>query len=100
MKPILFATIVIASVFRLDAQPNVEWTKFYGGTLYDEAEDIRVTPDGGTIIAGFASSNDGDVTGHHGSTSYADFWVVKTDAAGNLQWQRSYGGEDSDLENP
>jgi len=50
---------------------------------------IRQTSDGGFIVAGYTSSNDGDVSGNHGNT---DFWVIKTDDNGVLQWQKCLGG--------
>src|SRR5439155_16557969 len=43
-------------------------------------------------------SNDGDVTGHHGTVRYSyDAWVVKIDSVGNIQWERSYGGSSCDV---
>jgi hypothetical protein len=47
------------------------------------------TSDGGYIIAGSSSSNDGDVTGNHGRE---DSWIGKLDSLGTLQWQKSLGG--------
>lgn len=44
-------------------------------------------------------SNDGNVTGHHGTTSRSDFWVVKLDSLRNIQWERSLGGTNEDQAN-
>jgi hypothetical protein len=47
-------------------------------------------------MLGTTSSNDGDVTGLHGTDAVAsDMWVVKTDSGGNLAWQKCYGGASS-----
>jgi hypothetical protein len=54
---------------------------------------IISAPDCGFICIGHTSSNDGDVSGNHGA---GDAWIVKTDAAGNLQWQKCYGGSKDD----
>ncbi|MBC7776111.1 MAG: hypothetical protein H7246_11810, partial [Phycisphaerae bacterium] len=78
--------------FKLDAQGDLEWDKFYGGSKEEHLDKIRQTPDKGFILSGGSYSNNGDVTGHHGPTTYADFWIVKTDSLGNLEWQKSLGG--------
>lgn len=57
------------------------------------AEDIALTTDGGSIVAGYTFSNNGDVTGNHGG---ADAWVVKLSSTGAIQWQRSLGGSADD----
>ena len=57
--------------------PEIQWQKSLGGSGYDEAQSIQQTADGGYIVAGYSYSSDGDVTGHHGSNSYYDYWVVK-----------------------
>jgi len=62
---------------------NVGWSKTYGGTYDDKAYSVVQTSDGGYAIAGY--------TGSFGAGLY-DFWLVKTDGAGNLQWNRIYGG--------
>lgn len=41
------------------------------------------------MAAGYTESNDGQVSGYHGKR---DMWVVKLDNAGNLQWQKAFGG--------
>jgi hypothetical protein len=76
-------------VVRLFPSGTVQWNKSYGGADYDDFGSMLSTPDGGFILAGGSQSNDGDVSGNHGSS---DFWMVKTDANGNLQWQKCYGG--------
>lgn len=73
---------------------EIEWQKCLGGSDRDCAESIIQTDDGGYIIAGEAMSNDGDVTGHHGES---DYWVVKLDAKGNLEWQKCLGGTGDDM---
>jgi len=78
-------------VIKLKPNGNIQWKKTYGGSGYDEANSIQQTVGGGYIIAGSTSSNDGDVTGNHGGF---DFWIVKINAAGNIQWQKCFGGTD------
>ena len=55
--------------------------------------------DSGFIMAGLSSSFNGDVTSHHGSSTYPlyDYWVVKTDSLGNLLWEKCLGGSSDDL---
>lgn len=54
---------------------------------------VKPTTDGGFILAGHTLSNDGDVSGNHGDE---DYWVVKLDGLGALQWQVALGGSDED----
>jgi hypothetical protein len=80
-------------IVKLDAAGNITWKKIMGGTGEEDARDIQQTTDGGYIIAGFSNSIDGDVTGNHGDF---DYWIVKINAAGNISWQKSLGGSQSD----
>jgi uncharacterized repeat protein (TIGR01451 family) len=76
-------------VVKLDTAGNTTWQKSLGGSAGDQAHSIQQTTDGGYIIAGHSSSNDGDVTGNNGE---GDYWVVKLGASGNITWQKSLGG--------
>jgi Secretion system C-terminal sorting domain len=81
---------------KYDASGGIVWKKTFGGSSYDEARSIRQTSDNGFVICGFSNSNDGDAAVTH---NYDDYWIVKTDAAGNLEWQKSYGGNSTDIAN-
>jgi len=81
-------------VVKTDAAGTIQWQKALGGTGYDFAHSVKQTFDGGYIIVGWSDSNDGDVTGNHGVN---DIWMVKLNVAGNIQWQKSLGGSDSDF---
>ncbi|OJU47861.1 MAG: hypothetical protein BGN96_05740 [Bacteroidales bacterium 45-6] len=76
-------------ILKLTATGNIIWQKALGSSTNDWAWQTVTANDGGYIIAGTSSSNDGDVTGFHGDH---DFWMVKLDATGNLIWQKSLGG--------
>lgn len=77
-------------IVKIDAIGNLQWQKSYGGSDYDQANCVEQTSDGGYIVAGYSRSpNDGDVTGNHGGN---DYWVLKLDESGNLQWEKSLGG--------
>ena len=52
----------------------MEWQKCYGGSNAESASSIKPTPDGGYLLAGYSSSNNGDVSGNHGG---GDFWIAK-----------------------
>jgi hypothetical protein len=74
---------------KLDNSGTIQWQKCLGGTSGDFATSVQQTTDGGYIVAGYTSSNDGDVTGYHG---YYDYWLVKINSSGNIQWQKCLGG--------
>ncbi len=76
-------------IVKFDVTGTIQWQRFLGGTNDDEALCIRQTRDGGYIAAGRSNSNDSDVTGNHGDY---DYWVVKLNATGTIQWERSLGG--------
>lgn len=80
-------------VVKIDGSGNILWNKRYGGSGHERGYSIKSTPDGGFIVAGNTSSNDGDVTGNHG---HYDAWVVKLDASGNKQWAKTFGGYDDE----
>jgi len=82
-----------AWVVKLDKIGNLQWQKCLGGTLADYAKSIQQTTDGGYILAGWTTSNDGDVSGNNGGE---DAWVVKLDTVGNIQWQKCLGGSSAD----
>src|SRR6478752_7773920 len=84
-------------VVKLDANGNLTWQRSYGGSNRDFANCIRQTTDGGYIVAGGSFSNDGDVSGHHGPNIYADYWILKLDGSGNIQWRKTYGGSKGDI---
>jgi hypothetical protein len=76
-------------IVKLDSNSNVEWQKTYGGTNWDTFYDIKQTSDNGYIMVGSTSSNDGDLPTTHTSS---DIWVVKLDAVGTINWQKSITG--------
>ncbi len=86
---------------KLKRDGSLEWQKTYGGSSNDIAYSVKQTNDGGFITVGYTLSNDGDVTGFHGGLQLfsipPDLWVIKTDATGQLQWQRSLGGKGKEI---
>ncbi len=68
--------------------------KTFGGSNNDSAQAIVSTSDGGYAILGFTQSIDGDITDAT-DTSF-DYWVLKFNAADQLEWQRTYGGTADD----
>ncbi|HZH70357.1 MAG TPA: T9SS C-terminal target domain-containing protein, partial [Flavobacteriaceae bacterium] len=93
-----FLTLSIILCLAIDTimaqAPDIEWQKTLGGSLTDRAEFIEQTTDGGYITAGYSNSNDVDASGNHGGL---DFWIVKLNQMGNLEWQKSHGGSNDDV---
>jgi len=73
---------------KTDQIGNMQWNKTYGGTGDDGAYSLVQTSDGGYAIAGYTDSFDAGLS---------DFWLVKTDSAGIMQWSQTYGGLNHDL---
>jgi hypothetical protein len=74
----------------LNRNGNSVWQKCLGGSNDDVAQCIQQTAEGGCILAGWTrSSNNGDVSGNHGSV---DCWAALLDANGTTRWQKCLGG--------
>lgn len=86
-------------ILKLNPDLTLSWQKTYGGSDNDKATTLVECLDGNYIVGGSASSSDGDVTGHHGTNSSEDFWLVKINPADSILWQHCYGGNNSDILN-
>ncbi len=74
-------------LIKTDANGNIIWAKTYGGTFGEYARSVQQTSDGGYIVAGFTSSF---------GAGNGDIFLIKTDANGNIQWSKTYGGASFD----
>jgi pimeloyl-ACP methyl ester carboxylesterase len=63
------------------------WAKTYGGTGDDTAVSVAQTADGGYAIVGYTNSS---------GAGKLDYWLIKTDAAGNMEWSKTYGRTNDD----
>ena len=82
-------------IIKIDSSGNILWDKDFGGTSSDQLTTLQQTNDGGFILGGTSSSN---TSGNKSQDSRGaqDFWIVKTDSAGDLQWEKDFGGTDAD----
>lgn len=90
---------VLAAVLpnRLSCQFVIDWAKTYGASVgQSNAYKVRQTSDGGYIVAGYSNSGDGDLTGNHGDW---DYWIMKLDSRGEIEWSKNYGGSGVDSAN-
>ncbi|MEI7509802.1 MAG: T9SS type A sorting domain-containing protein [Flavobacterium sp.] len=78
-------------IIKLDAKGNEEWQKTFGGIGQDKLKTICPTADGGYIIGGSSNSNLSD---EKKDNCYGgmDYWVIKIDFKGGIQWQKTFGG--------
>ena len=78
----------------LDQLGNVIWEKSYGYSGLDYGTHLIQTQDGGYLLVGVldvtASAGLGNrITQRHAG---GDYWAIKLDASGNIQWRNYYGG--------
>jgi uncharacterized delta-60 repeat protein len=72
---------------KTDSCGGEQWSKTYGGTGDDKAYSVRQAVDGGYIVAGYTESF---------GAGQSDFYLVKTDSSGKVQWSRTYGGDNNE----
>ncbi len=85
-------------VVKTDAALNLEWENTIGGSWFDIAEKVLSIPGGGYLLGGSSSSGvTGDKTiPSFGPSTTSDYWVMKLDNAGNIVWQKVFGGVSGD----
>jgi hypothetical protein len=77
----LFGLLMFCLAIPVGASSTM-WSQTYGGADWDSVESVIQTSDGGYALAGMTRS--------FGSGGY-DFWLVKTDSLGNVEWNKTYG---------
>ena len=82
-------------VIKLDHSGKVEWQKSFGGKYADELRSIDITFDGGCILGGYSNS---PASGNKVSDGLGegDYWVIKLNSIGDIQWQKVIGGKGDD----
>ena len=82
-------------IVKLDKQGDIEWQKTYGGQYADVLRSMEQTTDNGYILAGYSNSPiSGDKTVNN--KGIGDFWIIKINDTGEIQWQNTYGAEGDD----
>lgn len=80
-------------LLNIDKHGFINWQQCAGGTGNERGISIQQTKDKGFIFSASTDSNDGDVYGNHGAS---DIWLVKTDDAYVIEWQKCFGGSSND----
>lgn len=74
-------------LLELDSEGEITWQKTYGSSGFDWSFHLQQTVDGQYLIAGDTFSF---------GAGENDFWVLKLDRAGEISWQKTYGGSSFD----
>jgi hypothetical protein len=74
-------------LIKTDSAGNQQWSKTYGGTMYDSAQSVIQSNDGGFIICGTTNST---------GAGAQDLFLVRTDSSGNQLWTKTFGGTRND----
>ncbi len=74
-------------LIKTNAYGTILWTKTFGGLQYEGGYSLIETLDSGFVFTG--------VTQSFGAGSY-DVFLIKTDALGNMIWNKTYGGSNDD----
>ena len=80
-------------MLKISPEGNLLWEKTIGATGFDVARSVSKSQDNGFIISGSSRSSDGGYT----NQGQNDAWVLKTDANGNILWQKTVGGTEIDF---
>jgi hypothetical protein len=79
-----------AWLVKTNATGHHEWNHTYGGTSVECVNSMIQTADEGFIFTSYKySSGTSDI--------YSDMWLVKTNATGHHEWNRTMGGIDEDV---
>lgn len=82
-------------ILKLNAKGDEEWQKTLGGFAQDNLVQVILTRDNGYLLAGSSASG---LNGNKETIGYGalDYWLIKLDNKGKVEWQKSYGGSFND----
>ncbi len=82
-------------ILKIDTVGNILWDRDYGGTLNEKLFCMSLTIDNCFILGGVSTSN---ISGNKTQPTWGleDYWIVRLDSLGNLQWEKDYGGFSSE----
>ena len=85
---------------KLDAVGNISWQKSFGFQGADSGISVIQTNDLGFLISGTldvtASGGQGNSSRSTNRHAGGDYWVLKLDTAGNMEWSQYFGGNFTD----
>ncbi|KJJ39724.1 hypothetical protein MB09_00660 [Aequorivita vladivostokensis] len=94
-KTITVLTLLLNIIVIYAQDPSILWQRTIGGSEWDQPAFITPTNDGGFAVGGYSESNiSGEKT--ENSRGGYDYWILKLDNSGNIQWQRTLGGSEDD----
>src|SRR5690606_28081744 len=84
-------------IVKTNANGTILWDKTIGGSGDDFLTSLNQTSDGGFIVGMGSNSNiSGEKT--ENSRGGLDYWILKLDNSGNIEWQKTYGGAQPDFD--
>ncbi|MDG4716163.1 hypothetical protein [Winogradskyella marincola] len=87
-------------IVKLNASGSILWEKSFGYQGADSGISLIETNDQGFLITGIldvtASGGEGNTQRTANRHAGGDYWALKLDISGNLEWSRYYGGNFTD----
>jgi hypothetical protein len=80
-------TIMRGLLIRTNSRGDTLWTRQFRRDQRDLIMSVQPTQDGGCILAGYSRPP---------ASTFCDGWLIRTDAAGDTLWNRTFGGADDD----
>jgi hypothetical protein len=90
---VLICTLIFLFTESYNATAQI-WSKRLGGIGSEQPTCIVRLPDGGSILTASVSAANGDIRYNRGGT---DAWVARLDSVGDIIWQKTFGGLESDV---
>jgi hypothetical protein len=82
-------------IVKIDFLGTQQWDKDFGGTNHDYLYSLQQTVDSGFILGGLSLSQ---ISGNKTQPNWdisgqtQDYWIVKIDSIGNMEWDKDFGG--------
>ena len=87
-------------IAKLDANGNITWQKSFGYSGTDSGISLLQSNDGGYLITGIldvtSSGGEGNTRNNQALHAGGDYWAIKLNASGDLEWSKYFGGFFSD----